>query len=304
MQNPATGAHRRGLLAGFLLLIALSIGFITLILVLPIGGGRHDLSLGKEKIGVVQVFGTIMAAEQTVEEIKEYADDNSIKAIIVHIDSPGGAVAPSQEIHDAILEARKKKKVVASMATLAASGGYYIAVAADRIISNPGTLTGSIGVIINLVNFQELLGKVGVHPMVVKSGKFKDIGSGFRAMTDEEKAVMQEMINDVYGQFVGAVAKGRNMPVEKVKELADGRVYTGSQALKLGMVDEMGGFESAVKTTAKLAGIEGEPHLVYHEESYAVLKELLSQKMASKFDWIMNEVSMHKPGMYYLWSMN
>lgn len=303
MENPAQGSHRKGLLAGFLLLIALSIGFITLILLLPIGG-HHDLSLGKEKIGVIEVFGAIMTAEQTVEEIKDYADDSSIKAIIIHIDSPGGAVAPSQEIYNAVREARKKKKVVASMATLAASGGYYIAVGADRIISNPGTLTGSIGVIVNLVNFQDLLGKVGVHPMVVKSGKFKDIGSGFRAMTDEERAVMQEMINDVYGQFVEAVAAGRNLTVAKVKELADGRVYTGNQALKLGMVDEMGGFEDAVKTTAKLAGIKGEPQLVYHEDRFAVIKDLLSQKMASRFDWLLNEVSMHKPGMYYLWSMN
>ncbi len=306
MENPATSSNKKGLLAGFILLIALSAGFIALISILPFGGGGSEkiASIGKDKIGVVEVFGAIMTAEETVKQIKEYANDKSIKAIIIRIDSPGGAVAPSQEIHDAIIAARQKKKVVASMATLGASGGYYIAVAADKIICNPGTLTGSIGVIMNLMNVQELMGKIGVQPMVVKSGEFKDTGSAFRPMTDREKKVVQDMIDDVYGQFVAAVAKGRNMPEAKVRELADGRVYTGNQAKNNGMVDALGGMEEAVKLTAQLAGISGEPALVRHEEKMLWLKELMSEKMAGKFDWLLNEVAVHKPGVYYLWSMN
>ncbi len=305
MENPVTGSNKKGLLAGFILLIALSVGFIILISFLPFGsGGEKIASIGKDKIGVVEVFGAIMTSDETVKQIKEYAKDNSIKAIIIRIDSPGGAVAPSQEIHDAILAARQKKKVVASMATLGASGGYYIAVAADKIICNPGTLTGSIGVIMNLMNVQELMGKIGVQPMVVKSGEFKDTGSAFRPMTDREKKVVQDMIDDVYGQFVTAVAKGRNMPEAKVRELADGRVYTGNQAKNNGLVDELGGMEEAVKLTAQLAGISGEPALVRHEEKMLWLKDLMSEKMAGKFDWLLNEVAFHKPGVYYLWSMN
>lgn len=307
MENPATNSNKKGLLAGFILLLALSAGFIALVSILPFGGGSSSeklAAIGKDKIGVVEVFGAIMTAEETVRQIKEYANDKSIKAIIIRIDSPGGAVAPSQEIHDAILAARQKKKVVASMATLGASGGYYIAVAADKIICNPGTLTGSIGVIMNLMNVQELMGKIGVQPMVVKSGEFKDTGSAFRPMTEREKKVVQEMIDDVYGQFVAAVAKGRNMTEEKVRELADGRVYTGNQAKNNGMVDALGGMEEAVKLTAQLAGIEGEPALVRHEEKMLWLKEMMSEKMTGKFDWLLNEVAVHKPGVYYLWSMN
>ncbi len=307
MENPATNSHKKGLLAGFILLIALSAGFIVLVSILPFGGGSSSekiASLGKDKIGVVEVFGAIMTSEETVKQIKEYANDKSIKAIIIRIDSPGGAVAPSQEIHDAILAARQKKKVVASMATLGASGGYYIAVAADKIICNPGTLTGSIGVIMNLMNVQELMGKIGVQPMVVKSGEFKDTGSAFRPMTEREKKVVQDMIDDVYGQFVTAVAKGRNMTEEKVRVLADGRVYTGNQAKNNGMVDALGGMEEAVKLTAQLAGISGEPALVRHVEKMLWLKEIMSEKMTGKFDWLLNEVAVHKPGVYYLWSMN
>lgn len=307
MENPATNSNKKGLLAGFILLITLSVGFIVLVSILPFGGGSSSeriASIGKDKIGVVEVFGAIMTSEETVKQIKEYANDKSIKAIIIRIDSPGGAVAPSQEIHDAILAARQKKKVVASMATLGASGGYYIAVAADKIICNPGTLTGSIGVIMNLMNVQELMGKIGVQPMVVKSGEFKDTGSAFRPMTEREKKVVQEMIDDVYGQFVAAVAKGRNMTEEKVRVLADGRVYTGNQAKNNGMVDALGGMEEAVKLTVQLAGISGEPAVVRHEEKMLWLKEMMSEKMTGKFDWLLNEVAVHKPGVYYLWSMN
>ncbi len=308
MDNPAnTAKQKKGILAGFLILIALCIGFIVLVAVLPSGGSGHtskDLAFGRGKIGVVEIFGPIMVSDQAVEQIQKYAEDDSIKAIIIRIDSPGGAVAPSQEIYNAVVKARQKKKVVASMATLAASGGYYIAVGADRIVANPGTITGSIGVIMGFVDLQELMKKIGVQGMAIKSGEFKDIGANTRPFTEADRKVLQSVIDDVYMQFVNAVATGRKMDVAKVKSLADGRIYSGHQALELGMVDEMGGMTESVDITAKLAGIKGEPLLVKEKEKFNFIKELMSEKVATKFDWLASEVSIHKPGIYYLWSMN
>lgn len=304
MENPVGGnQNKKGLMAGFLLLIALSIGFIALVMLFP-SRAHHGKSaaFGGGKIGVVEVFGPIMESDELVEQIDEYADDDSIKAILVRIDSPGGAVAPSQEIYNAVLKARQKKKVVASMATLAASGGYYIAVGADRIVANPGTITGSIGVIMGFVDLQDLMKKIGVQALAVKSGQFKDIGANTRPFTEEDKKVLQSVIDDVYMQFVNAVAVGRKLEVEKVKLLADGRIYSGNQAKELGMVDELGGMDEAVDITAALAGIKGEPELVKKREKFNFIKEMMSEKLSSKFDWIMESV--HKPGIYYLWQMN
>jgi protease-4 len=303
MDNPAE-RNNKGLLAGFFLLIALSLGFVMLVSYFPTNQQRGALPFTQEKIGVVEIFGPIMLSEDIVEQIHKYADDSSIKAIIIRIDSPGGGVAPSQEIFNAVLKARQKKKVVASMATLAASGGYYIAVGADKIIANPGTITGSIGVIMGFVDLQELMKKIGISPVVVKSGPFKDIGANARPVTDADRKVLQAVIDDVYAQFVDAVAKGRKMDVAKVKTLADGRIYSGNQAKDLGMVDELGGMDEAVELTAKLAGIKGKPTLVREKPKLGFIKELLGEKLSGHFDWLMNETTVHKPGIYYIWQMN
>lgn len=230
------------------------------------------LLAGKDGVAIVRVEGPILDSHQTVEDLKTFADDPLVKAIVVRIDSPGGGVAPSQEIYNAVKRVRKEKNktVIASMGTVAASGGYYIAVATDRILANPGTLTGSIGVIMQLANFHELLEKVGVKNIVVKSGKYKDIGSPFRPMNDEDRKVLEFVMNDVHRQFIDAVADGRSLDVAEVEQLADGRVFTGQQAKSLLLVDDIGDLHDAIKLAGELGGIEGEPRVMEVSKPFSV----------------------------------
>lgn len=234
------------------------------------------LLAGKEGVAVVRVEGPILDSYQTIAELKNFAEDPLVKAIVVRIDSPGGGVAPSQEIYNAVKRVRKEKNktVIASMGTVAASGGYYIAVATDRILANPGTLTGSIGVIMQLANFQELLEKIGVKNVVIKSGKFKDIGSPFRPMHDEDRKVLQLVMNDVHRQFIDAVAEGRSLDVAEVEQLADGRVFTGQQAKSILLVDDIGDLHDAIKLAGELGGIEGEPRVMETSKPFS-FKDLL-----------------------------
>ena len=222
------------------------------------------LVAGKEGVAIVRVEGPIMDSSQTVEELQTFADDPLVKAIVVRIDSPGGGVAPSQEIYNAVKRVRKEqnKTVVASMGTVAASGGYYIAVATDRILANPGTLTGSIGVIMQMANFQELLEKIGVKSVVVKTGKFKDLGSPFRPMVDEDRQLLESVMNDTLSQFIEAVADGRSMDSAEVEQLADGRVFTGRQAKSVLLIDEIGDLHDAINLAGELSGIEGTPRVL------------------------------------------
>jgi protease-4 len=222
------------------------------------------LEAGKEGVAIVRVEGPILDSYQTVEELKTFADDPLVKAIVIRIDSPGGGVAPSQEIYNAVNRVRREhnKTVVASMGTVAASGGYYIAVATDRILANPGTLTGSIGVIMQMANFQELLEKIGVKSVVVKTGKFKDLGSPFRPMAEEERQLLESVMNDTLSQFIEAVADGRSMDASEVEQLADGRVFTGRQAKSVLLIDEIGDLHDAIKLAGELGGIEGSPRVL------------------------------------------
>jgi protease-4 len=222
------------------------------------------LEAGKEGVAIVRVEGPILDSYQTVEELQAFADDPLVKAIVIRIDSPGGGVAPSQEIYNAVNRVRKEhnKTVVASMGTVAASGGYYIAVATDRILANPGTLTGSIGVIMQMANFQELLEKIGVKSVVVKTGKFKDLGSPFRPMAEEERQLLESVMNDTLSQFIEAVADGRSMDASEVEQLADGRVFTGRQAKSVLLIDEIGDLHDAIKLAGELGGIEGSPRVL------------------------------------------
>ena len=237
-----------------------------------IGGGAlilinallPDLDLsGQDRVALIRVEGVILDAQATISELKHYSENPLVKAIVLRIDSPGGGVVPSQEIHDAVKRVKNKsnKAVIASMGTVAASGGYYIAAATDRIIANPGTLTGSIGVIMEMANFEGLMKKVGVEGVVIKSGRFKDVGSPIRKMSEEERKLLQSVMDDVHHQFIQAVADGRSLEVSEVEPLADGRIYTGRQAKALGLVDEMGSMEDAVLAAAKTAGITGKPVL-------------------------------------------
>jgi len=224
----------------------------------------------KSKVALIRIEGPILDSKSAVDEIKEYTKDSSIKAIILRIDSPGGAVAPSQEIYSEVKKAVAKKKVVVSMGSIAASGGYYIASPATRIVANPGTLTGSIGVIMEIPNIEGLLNKIGIKTEVIKSGKNKDIGSMFRGMKREERELLQGLMDNVHEQFIRAVAEGRKKKVEDVRKIADGRVFTGEQALSYGLVDELGTLEDTTKVAAKLAGITEEPEVVSKKDKVSI----------------------------------
>lgn len=228
----------------------------------------------KDKVALVRVEGPILHAKSVVEEIRGYVKDKSVKAIVLRVDSPGGGVVASQEISEEVKKAAAAKKVVVSMGAIAASGGYYISAPATRIVANPGTLTGSIGVIMEVPNMKGLLDKLGIKSEVVKSGKHKDIASIFRGIGPEERVILQGVMDDVHAQFIEAVSEGRKMPIEDVRKIADGRVFSGRQAREAGLVDEIGDLDVAVKTAAKMAGIEGEPEVVTKKER-SLLLELL-----------------------------
>ncbi len=231
-------------------------------IVLTFFGPSSDLSFG-QKIGIIPIEGPIMESQNIVSQMVKFRKNKAIKAIILRIDSPGGGVGPSQEIYREVRRTIKTKRVIVSMGSLAASGGYYVAAGADKIVASPGTITGSIGVIMQFIQLKELLKKIGISMEVLKSGEFKDIGSPHREMSEEEKELIQELIIDIQDQFVEAVAEGRNLPVETVREIADGRVFSGARAKELGLVDVLGNFQDAVNLAKKEAGIEGEVDLIY-----------------------------------------
>jgi len=252
----------------FILLIIISLLFVILQRNLP----------GGEKVALIRIEGMIMDSKDTVDEIKEYVKDPSIKVIVLRIDSPGGAVAPAQEIYEEVRKAATKKKVIVSMGSIAASGGYYIASPATKIVANPGTLTGSIGVIMEIPNIEGLMNKLGIKTEVVKSGRHKDMASLFRGIKKEEREILQNVLDDVHDQFIKAVAEGRKMPYDDVKKIADGRIFTGGQALKAGLIDELGSLEDAVQTAAKLSGIKGEPVVISKKERFSLINLLRGPK--------------------------
>ena len=227
-----------------------------------------------DKVAVVRVSGIILDSADVIEELKEYSNDRSVKAVVLRVDSPGGGVAPSQEIYEEVVKIKAKKKVVVSMGSVAASGGYYISAPADSIVANAGTLTGSIGVIMEIPNVSNLMSKIGVETQVVKSGRHKDMASLFKSLTPEEKAILQTVLDDVHDQFIEAVSESRGMKPEAVRKLADGRIFTGRMAKELGLVDELGNLEDAIMLAGKLAGIKGEPDVIYKEEEFSFIDVL------------------------------
>lgn len=255
-------------------------GMMTL--VFSLFGNTSKFSFG-EKIGVVLIQGTITDAGTILMELDQFRRNRGIKAIILRIDSPGGGVGPSQEIYREVLRTRKEKKVVASLGSVAASGGYYVAASADRIMANGGTITGSIGVLMEFVRFHDLLKKIGVTLEVLKSGEFKDMGSPHREMSEREKMLIQHLLSDIQDQFVRAVADGRGLSLEKVEEIADGRIFSGQEAMKLGLVDELGNFQDAVNLAKELSGIRGEPILVYPKRSRPGLWDILFRSASESF---------------------
>ncbi|MHC1726776.1 MAG: signal peptide peptidase SppA [Syntrophobacteraceae bacterium] len=245
----------RGCLFGFL-------GLVVLAGVLLLAVADFDWSVKNNKVGVIEIKGAITNSQEALKQIKEFRKDSSVKAILVRIDSPGGAVGPSQEIYREIRRTAETKPVVASMGSVAASGGYYIASAASHVLANPGTITGSIGVIIHFPNFRELFEKIGYQMTTLKSGQFKDVGNPAREMTAEEKELIQKTIEETHSQFVRDVSNARKLPEEEVRKVADGRIILGEKALELKLVDQLGNFEDAVNKAAELGKIEGDPAVV------------------------------------------
>jgi protease IV len=263
---PPRGFLRRHPLLIVLFILVGAVAFITVLAVAVSGAeGTDGMSFGK-RVGVIKIEGVITDSVKVVKQIHRFRDDKTIKAVVVRIESPGGVVAPSQEIYSELKKLAQKKPVVASMGAVAASGGYYVACPAKTIYANPGTITGSIGVVMQLANLEGLFEWMKIKNMNVKSGKFKDIGSSTRPMTEEEKKILQEFVNNVHQQFEAAVAEGREMDKDKVHELANGSIYTGEQAKELGLVDELGTLWDAIDQAAKDGGIEGEPKVVWPSE--------------------------------------
>jgi protease-4 len=278
------------LVMALLIVGAIFIFFVIIALFMsqqPKRGARFALG---DKIGVIEITGVISSAAEILDELRDFREDSSIKAIVLRIDSPGGSVAPSQEIHDAVKKTAKAKPLVISMGSVAASGGYYIAVAGQQIVANPGTMTGSIGVIMELSNYEELLKKIGWQNIVVKSGPFKDIGSPNRPMSDADRQILQTMIDDVQSQFVSAVAEGRHLSPEKVRAVADGRIMTGRQALAVGLVDKLGGLDTAIDLAAELAEIS-DPNVIYPVKPRPKLIDYFMQEATERFFKIMQQQS-------------
>ena len=287
----------------FLLASALLAGCFVFFLALAIAvasfmGQPTQLVIG-DKIGIVEIYGVIADSKQIIEQLHEFRDNDSIKALVLRVDSPGGGVGPSQEIYDEVLALDELKPVVVSMGSVAASGGYYIAAAAREIVANPGTITGSIGVIMEFANFQELLEKIGLSSVVVKSGAYKDIGSPTREMSAAEREILQDLIDDVHNQFVASVAEGRELDEQAVRSIADGRIFSGRKAMELGLVDSMGNLQAAIDRAAVLAGLDTEPNIVYPPGNKPRFIDLFIEETLNRLHYALQK--QRSVGLQYLW---
>lgn len=277
------------MLVSLALFTILTLGFMALSAWI----GRTPGDISGEAVGVVEIEGAIVDARETLDVIRRFREDEEIKAIVIRIDSPGGAVGPSQEIYREIRKTVPTKRVVASMGAVAASGGYYVACAADKIMANPGTITGSIGVIMGYTNFRQLLDKIGMVPVVIKSGPYKDTGSPTREMRDDERQLLQSITGDIHDQFVTAIAEGRGMDRGLVEQAADGRIFTGQDAQARGLVDRLGNFEDALQWAGELGGIQGPVVPVYiRDEKLSLLRYLMSASLPESIAKII------RPGIY------
>lgn len=276
----------------------------TLVYLTLHAGGTESTSFSGfgDRIGVVDLEGVILSPQPVVDELKKFGDDSSIKAIILHVNSPGGGVAASEEIYREVkrIRAEKKKKIVVSIETVGASGAFYVASASDKIFADEGSIVGSIGVIAQWVNYGDLLKWAKLKDVVIKTGEFKDTGNPARDLTPAEQAYMQSLIDNMFGQFIKAVADGRGLKYDDVKAIANGKVWTGQQAEAMKLIDTVGDFQAAVSDTAKSVGIKGEPTLVRPEKERKTLLDLLlgdvSQYLPSREKLMEQQV-----GFYYLW---
>ena len=285
--------------AFFLFVLAVfSLVYITL----HTGGNESAFSGFGDRIGVVDLDGVILSPEPVVSQLKKFADDSSIKAIILHVNSPGGGVAASEEISREVRRIRdqKKKPIVVSIETVGASGAYYVASAATKIYADKGSIVGSIGVIAQWVNYGDLLKWAKLKDVVLKTGEFKDTGNPTRELTPAEQAYLQSLIDNMFGQFIQAVADGRGLKVADVKAIADGKVWTGQEALSMKLIDQVGDFQTAVDETAKSVGISGEPTLVHPEKDRRTMLDLLTGDI-SQYLPTREKMMEQQVGFYYLW---
>jgi protease IV len=287
-------------LLGCALLIAASvviIGLAFLVVNLAItGGDRLTLSPLTGRVGLVEIVGEIDDPESVVDQLDRMQRDTSIRAVVLRLDSPGGGVAASQEIYESVKKLRDqgKKPVIASMGGVAASGAYYVACAADSIVANAGTLTGSIGVIMTFPNTEDLFRKVGIRFETIKTGKYKDIGTMWRPMTDEERKLLQDVLSNVYDQFIDAIVEGRSLAREDILPYADGRIFSGDQALEYGFVDRLGDLDDSIRLAGEMAGITGQPVVVRKERRHVSFLDLVDNKMNQ-----MTGLSSHGPRLEY-----
>jgi protease IV len=285
--------------AFFLFVLAV---FSLVYLTLHAGSNQAGFGGFGDRIGVVDLDGVILSPQPVVGQLKKFADDSSIKAIILHVNSPGGGVAASEEIYREVKRIReeKKKRIVVSIETVGASGAYYIASASNKIYADQGSIVGSIGVIAEWVNYGDLLKWAKLKSIVLKTGEFKDTGNPTRDLTPAEQAYMQSLIDNMFGQFVKAVADGRGMKFDDVKVIANGKVWTGEQALAMKLIDNVGDFEAVVKDTAKSVGISGEPTLVHPEKDRRTLLDLMLGDV-SKYLPDREKMLEQQVEFYYLW---
>ena len=287
-------------LIGLIVIGVIMVVFVGSIILLTFMFRREapSFALG-DKVGVVEINSVISNSREVIKGIRSFVEDAGVKAIVLRVDSPGGGVGASQEIYREVVKAREVKTVVASFGGVAASGGYYVACGADKIMANPGTITGSIGVVMQFANLEELFKKIGYKGYVIKSGTHKDVGSPFREMTPEEKELLQEVIDTVHRQFIRAVAEGRKLPMEKVAAIADGRIFSGEQALALGLVDELGNLEDTIEMAAQMAGVKGKPAVVYPRKRKPSLFDYLTEGIAQRLKEEVHENT--RPGLDYIW---
>lgn len=266
-------------LASVMILFALSVKIAATII------GTGDASLtSKEGVGLIEVKGMILDSKETIRQLRYFLKQGAVKAVVLRVDSPGGIVAPSQEIYSEVKKFAARKKIIVSMGSLAASGGYYISAPATMIYANPGTITASIGVILKLSNIESLMDKIGIKSYTLKTGKYKDSGSPLRQFSAEDRAMLQSVIDNTHEQFVRAVAEGRKLPIEDVRKIADGRILSGEQAREHKLVDRLGTLQDAIEEAGRLAGISGEPELLLPPKKKVNYLDLLVEGTEGTFN--------------------
>ncbi len=288
------------IILGGLLVVGFGLTLLFVLIVKTAGSEVEEIQGNGEKIAVVELQGEILSSEETVRQFKKYREDGQIRGVLFRVESPGGGVVASQEIYEEVKKTREHgKPVVVSMGALAASGGYYVSCGANRIVANPGTLTGSIGVISEFLRFDPLLSKLGIEEQTIKSGRYKDAGSPFRKMNPDDRTYFQRLMDDVHRQFISVVEEERGLPHAAVVRIADGRVFTGKEAVGMGLVDTIGTYEDAIGICAKLAYIKGEPTIVKERRrGTSLFERLFGESKLSDLLGLKDEL-LNKPILQY-----